>query len=48
MISKIYQKSRSKVLLAIVVFVCVTDYSRKETQHNVTNGETVVKEIFFA
>ncbi|MCW2262246.1 MULTISPECIES: hypothetical protein [Sphingobacterium] len=43
MISKIYQKSSSKVLLAIVAFLCMTAYSWKETQDSVTNGETVVK-----
>ncbi len=43
MISKMYQKSRSKVLLAIVAFVCMTAYSCKETQDSVANGETVVK-----
>lgn len=43
MISKIYQKSRSKVLLAIIAFVCVTAYSCKETQESVANSETVVK-----
>ncbi|WP_400261864.1 hypothetical protein ACFX5U_20120 [Sphingobacterium sp. SG20118] len=43
MISQFYQKSKGKVMMAVVAFLCLTSYSCKETQDSIVSGDTVVK-----
>lgn len=43
MISQFYQKSKGKVMMAVVAFLCLTSYSCKNTQDSIVSDDTVVK-----